>query len=189
MTERRYVTRGALQRSLCSNAVSSSSDEEGNLSPSDKDYFKSFEVQDDNNTNTKVRTVVLYYDHYVKWMIRGYSITPINTVIDGPVINKIRSSSIAYKLRIAFEKKENELHLIFKSASSSYCFFQTKILLRDIKENTLYEEGFGPSYFIRDDEKVDLIVSNKVCSFNSLFEDVLTINLKIKFKAVHTRME
>ncbi|GFV85194.1 hypothetical protein TNCV_4172471 [Trichonephila clavipes] len=85
MSERRYVTRGTLQRSLRSNAVPSSS-EEGNLSPSDEDYFNSFEEQHD--TNTRVRTSVLEFVHKVKWTVRCYSLAPTNTVIAGPVIKK-----------------------------------------------------------------------------------------------------
>ncbi|GFY67137.1 hypothetical protein TNIN_457651 [Trichonephila inaurata madagascariensis] len=155
----RYVTRAALQRSLRSNAVPSSI-EEVNLSSSDEDYFNSFEGPD--RTNTRVRTEVIPYIHKVKWIVKGYSLTPTNKIINGPAIDQILSPSSVIEMRIAFEKKENGLQLIVKSLSKSYSDFQTKIVLRDYRGSKLYEEGFGPNYFIREDENVDLIVSNRI---------------------------
>ncbi|GFV85199.1 hypothetical protein TNCV_4172521 [Trichonephila clavipes] len=127
--------------------------------------------------------------HKMRWMILNYSILPLNTVINGPTIRKSFSFDNICLLRIDFQKKDDELHLLLRSESRFYFSIQTKLTLCDAKRKKLHEEDFGPSYIFGKDETQRFIIpifSGLRNGLDNLSEDTLLIYLSVKFRVITT---
>ncbi|GFQ91114.1 hypothetical protein TNCT_623011 [Trichonephila clavata] len=166
-----------------SDETNSNPSDETNSNPSDETNSNLSDEANLNSVSTELITDIVENFHKVRWIINGYSTIPINTIIDGPTIRKAFNNLC--QLRIDFQKKDNELHLILRLESGFYLNAQTKITICDSNGKKLYEEDFGPSYIFRKDETQHLIIPT-FQRLKNLTEDTLFIYLSIIFRVVST---